>query len=204
MPADIVRIALAALILASGPALARVELPQLSSERVPAPDHHPATGLTFPPQIADAQKVSSLDNGKITKPPQPAHGYTWTYQAGRLRANVDVFSLIGQTIPDGAAGAPVEAQFQQSLKATHQAWTPRRYDQVKVAKEPANCTVGSLIFRCVTLSAVQKGQPIYTTLMVTGYRNHFLKVTLHWLEESEISQATADRFIQTLVGTIIR
>ena len=40
--------------------------------------------------------------------------------------------------------------------------------------------------------------------MVTGCRNHFVKVRLDWLEGSELSQAAVDRFVQTLVGTILR
>jgi len=185
------------------PTLAQTQSQPPQQQRVPAPDRHPATGLVFPAQIANAPKVQSTDYGKTMN--RPELGYSWNYQIGRLLlATVYVYNLSVQTIPDGPSNPPAIAQFQHSLEEIRQAAQFKGYDQLKTIKGPADCPVGSVVFRCITLSAVQNNQPIYTGLMVTGYRNHFLKLRLDWLEGSEIGQAVVDRFVQTLVGAIVR
>lgn len=193
-----------ALTLVLGPALAHAQSaqPQQQPQRVPAPDRHPATGLTFPPQIANAQKSQSMDYGKSMN--RPDLGYAWSYQEGQVMlTTVYVYNLGVQAIPDGPSSAPVSGQFQAALGDIRKAEEIKKYDQLKVTKGPADCTVGGLTFRCITLSAVQNGRPIFTALMVTGYRNNFLKLRLDW-KEGEISQAQIDGFVQTLVGTIVR
>ena len=195
---------LATLALALAAGSPQAQSPQLPQQtRVPAPDRHPATGLTFPPQIANAQKAYSLDYGKGMQ--RPELGYAWNYQIGRLlSATVYVYNLSVQAIPDGPSSPPVIAQFQRSLEDIRAAAQAKRYDQLKVVKGPADCAFGSVVFRCITLSAIQNNAPIHTSLMVTGYRNHFVKVRLDWLEGSELGQASVDRFVQTLVGTTLR
>ena len=81
-----------------------------------------------------------------------------------------------------------------------------RYEDLKTVKGPADCTYGTVSFRCITLSAttMTDRKRVYTALMVTGYRNYFLKLRLDWLEGSTVSETTVDRFIQTLVGAIVR
>jgi hypothetical protein len=192
----------AALTLALGPVLAHAQPQQQQPQLVPAPDRHPATGLTFPPQIANAVKSRSMDYGKSMN--RPNLGYGWSYQEGQsMVVTVYVYNLGIQAIPDGPSSAPVGDQLQSALGEIRQAAPSKHYDQLKIAKGPADCTIGRLAFRCVTLSAMQNGRPIFTAVMVTGYRNHFLKLRLDW-QESEISQATVDSFMQTLVGTIVR
>lgn len=203
MVAAILRVALTTLAILLSPVIVQAQSPQQQQQRVPAPDRHPATGLVFPPQIANAQKFQSMDYGKTMN--RPELGYGWGYSVGRLLlATVYVYNLGVRTIPDGASSPPVTAQFQQALEEIRQAAALKKYDQLKVVKGPADCTLGSITFRCITLSAVQNNQPLYTGLMVTGYRNHFLKLRLDWLEGSDTSQAAVDRFVQTLVGTIVR
>lgn len=192
-----------ALTLVLGPVLAYAQPEQQQQpQRVPAPDRHPATGLTFPPQIANALKSQSMDYGKSLN--RPDLGYGWSYQEGQsMVVTVYVYSLGVQAIPDGPSSAPVGEQFQAALGDIRQAAPSKHYDQLKIAKGPADCTMSRLTFRCVTLSAMQNGRPIFTAVMVTGYRNHFLKLRLDW-QAGEISQATVDGFMQTLVGTILR
>jgi hypothetical protein len=40
--------------------------------------------------------------------------------------------------------------------------------------------------------------------MVTGYRGYFLKLRLDWFDGAEFTQATVDRFVQTLIGSAVR
>lgn len=204
MIANMLRVALTALVLlgaAAGPAGAQA--PQ--QQRVPAPDRHPATGLTFPAQIADAQRLHSMDYGKSVN--RPDLGYGWTYAAGKqLLATVYVYTLGVQNIPDGPSSVPVRTQFDRSLADIHEAAKHNRYEGLKTVSGPIDCPVGGIVFRCITLSGIQSStrQPVYTALMLTGYRKHFLKLRLDWTEGSATSQASVERFVQTLVGAILR
>lgn len=173
---------------------------------IAAPGSHAATGLSFPPQIANARKVHSLDFGKTHS--RPELGYGWSYELdSRLLASVYVYDGGQKTIPSGPENPPVFDQFDQAYKAIYQvAQDAGRYEKLKPIMGPAFCPVGHVVFRCVTFSAVDKTdkQPVYTTLLLTGYRNHFLKVRADWREDADTSQQVVDRFIQTLVGVIMR
>lgn len=174
-------------------------------QRVPAPDREPVTGLVFPPQIADARKTSSLDYGRTAG--RPELGYSWHYQTARLlSATIYVYTLSIRSIPDGPASPVVLAQFQRSLDEIGEAARLlKKYEQVKTVRAPADCPVGGIVFRCVTLSAVAGStrQQVNTALMVTGYRNNFLKLRLDWPEGSDLGQTAVDRFVQTLVGALL-
>lgn len=201
----IVRVVLWTLLVAGAvlPAFTQSQIPQ--QLRIPAPDRHPATGLVFPPQIATAQKSYSIDYGKAMQ--RPELGYAWNYQTPQLlSATVYVYTMGVQTITDGPSGPPVVAQFQRSLQDIYDgARIGGRYEQLKTVKGPTDCPFGSIVFRCVTLSGINsEKQRVYTGLMVTGYRGNFIKLRLDWRENSELSQAVVDRFVQTLVGAIMR
>ena len=204
MVARILRVSMLVLALL-GAAIASSQAQIPDQLRVPAPDRHPGTGLTFPPQISFARKAYSIDYGKAMN--RPELGYAWSYQTPNLlSATVYLYTMNVQTIPDGPASAPVVAQFQRSLQDIYDgAKLAGRYEQFKTAKAPADCPIGGIVFRCVTLSGINKDkQQVYTALMLTGYRGNFLKLRLDWLENSETSQAVVDRFVQTLVGAILR
>lgn len=174
-------------------------------QRVPAPDRHAATGLTFPPQIAGATKYGSTDYGKTAG--KPELGYGWNYRIGdQLIATVYVYDLSIRSIPDGPSSPVVQQQFQTSLQEIYQLAKYNRYEDIKTAKGPTDCTFGSIVFRCITLSALRSvdKKPIYSALMLTGYRNNFLKLRLDWLEGSATSQSMVDSFTQTLVGAMTR
>ena len=81
---------------------------------------------------------------------RPELGYAWNYQIGRLlSATVYVYNLSVQAIPDGPSSPPVIAQFQRSLEDIREAAQVKHYDQLKVVKGPADCSFGSVVFRCI-------------------------------------------------------
>ncbi len=196
---------LALLGLALGGAVAQGQPQEAPPQRVPAPDRHPATGLNFPPQIAGATRYGSTDYGKTAG--KPELGYGWNYRIGdQLVATVYVYNLSIRSIPDGPTSPVVQQQFQTSLLEIYQLAKYNRYEDIKTAKEPADCAIGGIIFRCITLWAIRSidKKPVYSALMLTGYRNHFLKLRLDWLEGSTTSQAMVDRVTNALVGSIMR
>jgi hypothetical protein len=188
-----------ALLLASS--LAGAQQPQ----RVPAPDTHAATGLSLPPRIATAEKYASTDYGRTFG--RPELGYSWNYRTpGLLTATIYVYNLGNLAIPSGIANPLVQGQFQQALTDIEVAAKHNRYEELKPVQGPTDCAFGIVIFRCIALSALRAAdkRPLYTALMITGYRNHYLKLRLDWLEGSVASQQEVDRFVQTLVGAIVR
>lgn len=198
-------LALALLVTAAGGAIGQSQPESSSSQRVPAPDRHAATGLSFPQQIAGATRFGSTDFGKTAG--KPELGYGWNYRIGdQLIATVYVYDLSIRSIPDGPSSPVVQQQFQTSLQEIHQLAKYNRYEDIKTARGPTDCTIGSLVFRCITLSAIRSAdrKPVYSALMLTGYRDNFLKLRLDWLEGSAISQSMVDGFMQTLIGAMTR
>lgn len=208
MLASMLRVAalvLALLGIAAGGAMAQNQPQPSSPQRVPAPDRHDATGLNFPPQIADATKFGSTDFGKTAGKPELGHG--WNYRVGdQLIATVYVYDLAMRSIPDGPSSPVVQQQFETSLQEIYQLAKYNRYEDIRTAKEPTDCTIGRLVFRCITLAAIRSAdrKHVYSALMLTGYRNNFVKLRLDWLEGSATSQSKVDQFTETLVGAMTR
>ena len=201
----VIIIALALLGLAVGGAGAQNQPQPSPPQRVPAPDRHAATGLNFPAQIAGATKYGSTDFAKTAG--KPELGYGWNYRIGdQLIATVYVYDLSIRSIPDGPSSPVVQQQFQTSLQEIYQLAKYNRYEDIKTAKGPTDCTIGRVVFRCITLSAVRSidKKPVYSALMLTGYRNSFLKLRLDWPEGSATSQSMVESFTQTLIGAMTR
>jgi hypothetical protein len=173
-------------------------------KNVPAPDTHAATGLTFPPVIADAIIVRSIDYGASGRPDL---GYSWSYNApGRLAATVYLYTLNQPSIASGAASPEVAAEVDNAVRDIYRAAeaTKDRYADLQTVAGPASCTIGTLIFRCATLSAINvKAQyRLFTAVMVTGYRNHFLKLRIDWKQDAT-GQAAKDAFLQALFTKVV-
>jgi hypothetical protein len=185
------------------PTVAFAQAPQ--AQRVPAPDKHPATGLVFPPQIADAQKYNSTDYCRSMN--RPDLGYSWNYRAGDLLvATLYVYNLGVPTIPPGANSWAVQRQFELATADIEVLARNGRYQQLKTAKGPGECTYNAIVFRCMTLSAIPcaNQRRVYTALMLTGYRNYYLKVRLDWQEGSTASNATLEHFLSAMARDIVR
>jgi hypothetical protein len=176
---------------------------QTPPPNIPAPSHEPATGLSFPPEIAGARLAYSADYAKTMS--RPDLGYAWNYQiAQRLFVTIYVYPAKSGRVPDGATDDLVLAQFQQALGDIYEGAKRGRYDDLKPVDAPGKCTIGGLAFLCVTLSALQPKtrEPVHTALMVTGYRGQFLKMRLDWIDTPDNSRASVDRFLQTVIETI--
>ena len=196
---------LALLGIAAGGAIAQNQPQPSPPQRVPAPDRHDATGLNFPPQIADASKFGSTDFGRTAG--KPELGYGWNYRVvDQLIATVYVYDLAMKSIPDGPSSPVVRQQFETSLQEIYQLAKYNRYEDIKTEEEPTDCAIGRLVFRCMTLAAIRSAdrKHVYSALMLTGYRSNFVKLRLDWLEGSATSQSAVDSFTQALVSAMTR
>jgi hypothetical protein len=170
-----------------------------------APAIHPATGLKFPSIVGrDIRLARSIDYGKSEG--RPELGYSWNYLVASPLdgvARVSVFNGGLTSIPTGADSTLLAEQFDQLLDEIRQL-TPEA-EGLKIMNGPAECFPGGISFRCVTLRAViPKTQvPVYSTLAVTGYRNHFFSLWLEW-NGTRADPAAAEACLNDLVDAMTR
>jgi hypothetical protein len=193
---------LIAILALAGPALA---LDPPSPDSTSAPATHKPTGLTFPPSIAGIAIQRSIDYGRSANNPGLGYGYTYGVP-GRLVVTAYVYDL-GQRVPNGYQSPVVAAAFDESLQSIHLvAQRAGKYRDLRVVQAPTSCAYGAIVFRCATLAAISSDgtQPLYTRLLLTGYRNYFLKLRVDWRQNSPADTAEVERMLQTFVGAILR
>jgi hypothetical protein len=189
-------IALLALLLLPAPVLAQ------SPQPVPAPAIHAATKVSFPDQIGGANRTRSVDYEKTYN--EKGLGYSWHYIVPQtLSAGIYLYDFGQSSIPTGPAGTAVQQQFQQGMGDILES---KKYEQITIVKGPADCTYGAITFRCVveTCTVVSTRSADKLELLVTGFRNHFLKVRLDWHQRSPQGDAAAERFMQALATQVLR
>lgn len=190
-------------------ALACLPTPTIAQPAVPAtaraPDVHRPTGLKFPSVVgSDIRLLRSIDYGKSEG--RPESGYSLNYHVAPpldAIARVNVFNGGLTSIPSGPDSTLLAEQFDQLLEEIRQL-TPDA-DGLKIVKGPAGCFPGGISFRCVTLRAViPKTQvPVYSTLAVTGYRNHFFSIWLEW-NGTKADPVAAEAYLNDLVDAMTR
>ena len=81
-----------------------------------------------------------------------------------------------------------------------------KYRDLRLVQTPTACPYGAVVFRCATLSAISADgtQPLYTRLLLTGYRGYFLKLRVDWRQGSPGDAGEVERVVQTFVGAILR
>lgn len=162
------------------------------------PQVHAATGLSFPAEVAGIRLTRSNDYGKSAG--QPGLGFSYQYSIpGRLLATVYVYNL-DQRIPAGADNAVVAAQFRQAEGDIERVAQGGRYRNLQKVSGPALCRYGAVTLHCVSFSAVlaASDRPVFTRLMVTGFREHFVKLRLDW------SEGDVEGFVQALFDALFR
>jgi hypothetical protein len=196
-------IVLIASALIGGPALALD--PPSPDDDTSAPATHRPTGLTFPPAIAGVALQRSIDYARGANSPGLGYGYSYGVP-GRLVVTIYVYDL-GQRVPDGHQSPAVAATFDESVQSIH--FVARRtgdYRDLRIVQASTTCPYGAVVFLCATFSAVSADgtQPLYTRLLLTGYRSYFLKLRLDWRQDSPADTAAVERVVQTFVGAVLR
>lgn len=170
-----------------------------------APAIHPATGLKFSSIVGrDIRLARSIDYGKSEG--KPELGYSWNYLVAPPVdgvARVNVFNGGLTSIPSGADSKLLAEQFDQLLDEVRQLMPEA--EGLKIVNGPAECFPGGISFRCATLRGVipRTQVPIYSTLAVTGYRNHFLSLWLEW-NGTKADPAAAEACLNDLVDAMTR
>ena len=170
-----------------------------------APAIHPATGLKFPSIVGrDIRLLRSIDYGRSEG--RPEFGYSWNYFVASPVdgvARVNLFNGGLTSIPSGADSTLVAEKFDQLLDEIRQLIPEAEH--LEIVSGPAECFPGGISFRCATLRGViPKTQvPVYSTLAMTGYRNHFLSIWLEW-NGTKADPVAAEASLNDLVDAMTR
>ena len=170
--------------------------------RVPAPERNAETGLVFPDTIGPARKVGSVDYAQSNAAPEL--GWAWNYETQAITTTFYIYNFGIAQIPSGARGSVVLTQFQQAIADIEIGAKTGRYEQLKPSQGPGDCTVGAMVFRCITFTAVLPSdkRPVFTRLFVTGYRNYVLKIRQDWPQNAPAAAREVDAVIQTFASSI--
>jgi hypothetical protein len=188
----------AACLLGGTPAAA------LAQTQSTAPSAHAGTRLNFPATLGGATFERSVN---YAAPPanNPGQGVGYFYSTPkRLFINVQVFDL-GRRVPAGSDNPTVIGQFNAELASAEQQFRHGGYTQFQKPSVPSACTYGAVSFRCVTYGGVtQSNARVFSKLLLTGFRDHFVKIRIDWVQSQQQSAADADAALQAFVPALMR
>lgn len=162
------------------------------------------TKLAFPATLGGASFERSVNYGA---PPanRPDQGTRYFYSTPKkMIITVHVFDG-GRRVPAGSTSPVVVSEFASELDSIAQQIQGSGYTHFERPSVPSSCTFGSVIFRCITYSALtQANMRLYSKLLLTGYQNHFIKIQIDWSQAHQQTSADADTALQAFVPALMR
>ena len=183
---------LASLLLAIVAASAAIAQPS-------TPSVHPGTRLNFAATVGPAQfvRASSYPVGRSTV-------YVYQYLAGRMHLSVDVYDG-GRRVPAGSDNPTVISQFNEEVTAIERSLKSQGVTNFERPAVPSLCTYGATSFRCIVMSGhIQGGGRGFSKLLLTGFRDHFVKVRADWQHSDGLTVSNADQALQGFVTALMR
>lgn len=169
-----------------------------------APSAHAGTKLNFPATLGGATFERSVN---YAAPPanNPGQGVGYYYSTPkRLIINVQVYDL-GRRIPAGSDNPTVIAQFNTEIASAEQQFKFGGYTQFQKPSVPSTCTYGAISFRCITYSGMnQANSRVFSKVLLTGFRDHFIKIRIDWAQSHQQTAADADAALQAFVPALMR
>jgi hypothetical protein len=176
----------------------------LAQTQSSTPTTNAGTRLNFPASLGGATFERSVN---YAAPPanNPGLGTAYTYSTPkRLTISVQVYDL-GRRVPSGSDNPTVIGQFNAELSSAEQQFKYAGYTAFQKPSVPSSCTYGAVTFRCVTYSGVtQANSRVYSKLLLTGFRDHFIKIRIDWAQSHQQSAADADAALQAFVPALMR
>jgi hypothetical protein len=163
-----------------------------------APPVHPGTKLNFSPNAGGGQLERSY-----TQPIGRDVQYVYGYIVDKMFINIFLFDN-GRRVPSGPDNAAVTTQFSSEIEATEKNAKTDGFTSFEKPSVPSSCTYGSITFRCVTYSAQSGRGRVFSKLMMTGFRDHFLKIRIDWSQAQNQTAADAERALRTFIPALIR
>lgn len=193
------RALIAAVLLAgTGP------LPVSAQTQSTTPTTNAGTRLNFPPSLGGTTFERSIN---YAAPPgnNPGQGMAYIYSTPkRLTISVQVYDL-GRRVSSGSDNPTVTGQFNTEVASAEQQFKYAGYRNFQKPSVPSSCTYGAVTFRCITYSGVtQANLRIYSKLLLTGFREHFVKIRVDWAQSHQQTAADADAALQAFVPALMR
>jgi hypothetical protein len=160
----------------------------------PAPTTHPGTKLNFPPTLGGATFVASANHGTAV---------SYRYAAGKIQMTVQIFDG-GRRIPPGSANPTVVNEFTAEVAEAEQQARATGLTGFEKPAVPATCTYGALSFRCIVYSVATANGRIYGKLLLTGYRDNFVKIVAEWSHADSATVADADRALLSFLPALMQ
>lgn len=182
-------IAFLAMMLVAGSALA---------QGAAAPATHPGTRLSFPPTLGGAQFQRSL-----ILPVARNNTYTYFYSLNHLQLSISIFDG-GRRIPSGSDNPLVISQFSNELAQVEQQAKFVGQGNVERPSVPSTCTYGGVSFRCIVYSAKDENDRLFSKMLLTGFRDSFVRIRVDWSQRAGQSVADAERALQSFVPALMR
>ncbi len=181
-----------------------IATPAFAQTQSSTPTTNAGTKLNFPASLGGATFERSIN---YAAPPgnNPGQGMAYYYLTPkRLIIHVQVFDL-GRRVPAGSDNPAVTGQFNSELASAEQQFKYAGYTAFQKPSVPSTCTYGAVSFRCVTYSGVtQANSRIYSKLLLTGFREHFIKIRIDWAQSHQQTAADADASLQAFIPALMR
>jgi hypothetical protein len=168
------------------------------------PSVHAGTKLNFPATLGGATFERSVN---YAAPPanRPDLGTSYFYSTPKkMLITVRVFDG-GRRVPTGSDNPTVISEFANEVSSVEEQIKGSGYTNFQKPSVPSSCTYGSATFRCITYAAVtQANMRVYSKLMLTGYQQHFIKISIDWGQSPGLQQtsAEADAALQAFIPAL--
>jgi hypothetical protein len=174
---------LLAFVLASGTAFAQ------------APTVEPGTKLAFP---------ATLGGATLTQSANQAGGSSYQYSAANgMEVIVDVYGG-SRRVPNGSSHPTILNQFNDELTNLAQQAAASGLSSFEKPSVPSACTYGPYTFRCSSFSASGgNAGRVSGKLLLIGYREHFVKIVINWMQKGGQTTADADKVLNAFVPALM-
>ncbi len=177
--------------------------PAVAQTQSTGPTAHAGTKLNFPATLGGAQFERSVN---YAGPPanRPDLGYSYYYSTPKkMVIAVQVFDG-GRRIPPGSDNPTVVGEFTNELASTEEQIKSSGYTRFERPSVPSTCAYGGVTFRCITYSALtQANTRVHSKLLLTGFREHYLKIRIDWGQAAQQSTAEADAALQAFIPALL-
>jgi hypothetical protein len=163
-----------------------------------APTTNAGTQLAFPAILGGAQLVRS-----VTNPSGQGHSYFYS-TAKKMPIIVELYNG-GRRVPPGMDNPTVIAEFANQVDADEQRAKFNGFTQFERPSVASTCVYGSVRFRCISFSAsTPTNARLHSKVLMTGYRDHFVKIHIEWWPSRQQTAADAEAALQAFVPALMR
>lgn len=191
--------AFAATALAAGLAFATAAQAQVTGQ---APPTHPGSKIAPPVSAGGA----TFDIAAVGPPLRGGRESVYTYQystPGKMQMTISIFET-GRRVASGSDTPAVLEQFTTEVANTERGIKENGFTNFARPPVPSACPYGAVTFRCTTFSASSGSGRFSGKLLLTGYRDYFVRIRVDWLESAGRTVSDADRLLQGFVPALLR